>query len=764
MFCLKSMIILTGILATFPVFAEISTDGSFGAAVSLRGPAYNIDAELGKQVRGNLYHGFHKFDLDTGEQAVFKGSGTVENIIGKISGGQSHINGLIKSEISGANLFLINPQGMIFGPDAALDIRGSFYVSSYDMGQTRQLSGNIEFQGSEIRVADGKSISAAADNIRMSDAVLKAENGSIFIIANRFFAKNSVLNADAVGSEYGGEIAIHAAEIKGQNIRISSDAVGSGNGGNITISGIDDAPAQSVLFSDGSQIAAGSLDRGNAGTISIFAQSLHLTDSAFIASEAFGAGNGGKISLHVNHMKAERGSGISSESVSDGNGGNLMISGIGKSEEDFADFVTFSGKYPVGEDVVIAPESDPKYFSRIYAETRNSGNAGNITIYSKELSLSDEAFIRSRTSGSGSGGNIGIYADFLKLSDNAGINSDTLGQGAGGHISIRSQNVAIINSHISADTGSAGKGGSLSITGYSEKEPAESVKLSDGASIFAGTLCGEEECSQGGNADKIIILSKLLKLSSAYIGSETYGAGSGGDIHVGICHLDMTDGSEITVKSKGKGMGGKIRIAGVSDSEPADTIILTGNTYKSIIYAGSESSGEAGTIRIYANTMRLSDGASVSTSARNADGGDIDMTIPHLFYLNHAEITTSVGGGLGNGGNIRLYPDLAVMNHSEIIADAHGGNGGNIYIVANRFIASPQSRVSASSELGIDGQIEIDANETDMMSNLAILPTSFQDVSIWMRDPCQGRNAGNIGSLLIKGREGMPDEPEDFLR
>lgn len=757
--CFKSLIVFAGILISLPAYAEISTDGSLGSAISLKGPIYDIRAELGRQIGKNLYHGFNKFDLEKGEQAVFKGPETIENIIGKISGGRSNINGLIKSEIYGANLFLINPQGMFFGPDATLDITGSFYVSSYEIGFPQQLSGDIEFKGTRINVRDGKTIFAASDQINMTEAVLEAKSGSIFIIANHFFAKDSTLNADTGGSANGQEIAIHALITEGQNVKISTDAIESGNGGNITISGINDQAAQSVRFSDGAKITAGAFSDGNAGTITIRADDLSLSNDAYIGSESFGSGSGGSIALHVNKLRADKGGVISIESAADGSGGNLVISGIDTGNDDYAKSVSFSGKYSDSSD--ITPDSNPRYFSQIYAATQNFGHAGNIRIRTEELSLSDEAFMRSQTSGSGRGGDIEIHANSLKLYDNASINSDTTGSGSGGQILIRSQIIDVRNSKISVDTGANGKGGSLTITGISENTPSELINLSDGASLLAGSL------GEGGNAGSINILANTLKLSGAYIGSEAFGRGRGGDIRLCVRNLSLTDGSEITVKTAGSGMGGTIHIAGVDENKPADTVTLSGHGYKSRIYADSSESGEAGNISIYSNNLRLGTGDSVSTSAQNADGGNIVMTIPGLFYLDNAEITTSVSGGAGNGGNIEIRPDLAVLRTSRIIANAYEGRGGNIHIWANHFIATPATLISASSKLGIDGRVEIDTNYSNIISDFTILPTSFQDMSVWLQNACEARSAENTGgggSLRIKGRGGMPDDPEDFLK
>jgi len=90
--------------------AEISTDGSLGAAISLTGPDFAITSDLGQQVGGNLFHSFQVFNINTGETATFSGPASVANILGRVTGGSaSSIDGAINSSIQGANLYLINP-------------------------------------------------------------------------------------------------------------------------------------------------------------------------------------------------------------------------------------------------------------------------------------------------------------------------------------------------------------------------------------------------------------------------------------------------------------------------------------------------------------------------------------------------------------------------------------------------------------------------------------------------------------------------------
>src|SRR5438552_4034975 len=146
------------VLCTLPAAsqAQITLDGTLGPKGPLTGPDFTIDAQVG-QLRGtNLFHSFGLFNVHTGESATFTGPSTVENVIGRVTGGQqSLIDGRIRSEMPQANLYLLNPSGVMFGPNATLDVKGSFHVCTADylrMTDGEKFSANLS-QGSVLTAA-----------------------------------------------------------------------------------------------------------------------------------------------------------------------------------------------------------------------------------------------------------------------------------------------------------------------------------------------------------------------------------------------------------------------------------------------------------------------------------------------------------------------------------------------------------------------------------------------------------------------------------
>ena len=145
-----------------------------------------------------------------------------------------------------------------------------------------------------------------------------------------------------------------------------------------------------------------------------------------------------------------------------------------------------------------------------------------------------------------------------------------------------------------------------------------------------------------------------------------------------------------------------------------------------------------------------------------SDGGNIAIFAPRLIRLVDSQITTSVQSGVGGGGNIFIDPQFVLLQNSQIIANAFGGPGGNISIIAGQLIADPATIISASSALGIDGAVNIDAPDTDVSAGLAVLPAAYLDASSLLRGGCSAARAG-LSSLVEVGRGGLPPDPGGYL-
>ena len=222
--------------------------------------------------------------------------------------------------------------------------------------------------------------------------------------------------------------------------------------------------------------------------------------------------------------------------------------------------------------------------------------------------------------------------------------------------------------------------------------------------------------------------------------------------------------------TSGSGDAGTIRVSGVAME-----------LSEGLVSSSSVGEGEAGSIELeLIDRLALDDGSSVSVSSSQADGGDIRVSTDGEVYLSRSELTASAAGdggsvrllGSGNvfmtessvsaeagkdGGNIEISaPQTLVLQRSGLVANAVQGDGGNISIVAEGFLPSRESVISASSEFGLEGSIEIETLETDVGSGLVVLPQALVSKNINLAELCALRLAGDVSSFFLNGDGGVP--------
>ncbi|MFM6197216.1 MAG: filamentous hemagglutinin N-terminal domain-containing protein, partial [Planktothrix sp.] len=125
----------TVFISLFPILSTAQTiipaqDGT-GTRVNFQGNQFNINGGRLSVNGENLFHSFEKLGLSKGQILNFISNPTLQNILGRVTGGEpSFINGLIQVTGGNSNLFLINPAGIVFGENASLNIPASFTATT----------------------------------------------------------------------------------------------------------------------------------------------------------------------------------------------------------------------------------------------------------------------------------------------------------------------------------------------------------------------------------------------------------------------------------------------------------------------------------------------------------------------------------------------------------------------------------------------------------------------------------------------------------
>ncbi|MGZ8395028.1 MAG: hypothetical protein ACXWWJ_09705, partial [Nitrospira sp.] len=178
------------------------------------------------------------------------------------------------------------------------------------------------------------------------------------------------------------------------------------------------------------------------------------------------------------------------------------------------------------------------------------------------------------------------------------------------------------------------------------------------------------------------------------------------------------------------------------------------------ISASSTGLGNAGNIAITAGPQFLSHNSSITTEANQASGGNIFIQATDSIRLINSQLNTSVQGGPNtSGGNITLDPAVVTLQNSQVLAQAVQGAGGNITIIAGTFLADPASVVSASSQFGLSGAVNIQSPLSSLSNTLATLPQRPLQAQPLLTQRCAAQTNGHMSSLVVAGRDTLPAEP-----
>ena len=785
---------------------DIKLDGSFGPGVTLGKLNVEIGEALGKKVVGqngvNLFHSFQRFNVREGGSATFTGAHDISNIVSRVTGIQdSLINGRLASSIVGANFFLLNPNGVIFGSNASLDINGSFYVST----------------ANEIRLADGNIFK---DQPGLEDLLLTSEPPVAFgflgldppnlamLAAEEFptagitVKELNVINSKSIAligrDAIAAEKTIPGIEIMGRTFQNKSgvvNIVSVAAPGNVVIDNIQEFQGTNfqtlgeIKLLD-SPILGGGINVSGAGNGAIIIRGGKLTlDNASLLANKNGTqpGESTAIDLFLTERVDLKNSRLTAkgQNGSTGKVGNIEITtGILTMDNSTIDSGLFFGSQAKGNNLTItAGRVELVNKSVIFGDTevREKGGAiiFNVTDLPEGTILDGEAgkftvdnsIINTETSSegldAGRGGSISVDAGVLELKARAQITASTLGSGNAGDITLNLGTLTALDSTISSsstlDDPIAGSAGTIRIQGLAS--PAESIILSN-TEISTATIDSK--------AGEITLDAKAIHLQNqTNVSTSATSLGEGGTITVEAIDKLITDNSTISATANNGSTSGDIALRATSPLNPENSDfgsehILIAN--ESRIEAESLGSASAGNITVEAvDTLRIQGNSELNTSNTNAGGGDaggdIKLTADFLIHVLGSQISSDVRGQADTtGGNIEFDPRFVVIENSLVTANADLGGGGTITINASdAVLVDSLSNLDVGSQFGGTGTIDVNAPIQNLSGAIAPLPEETLRVAALYKGRCAAQKGGEFSSFTVRGRDRVPLEPGDFI-
>jgi filamentous hemagglutinin family protein len=655
--CLSTILFLVIPIAL--VEAQVTPDESLSTNVEQQGEN-QLNINGGEREGNNLFHSFEEFSVPEGIEAVFENALDIENIFTRITGeSASAINGILKTQ-GDANFFLVNPNGIVFGENAQLDVGGSFMATTANSVQFEDGTEFIASQGQEKPIltvsvpiglnfeGNNGTISVNGDGLGISDTPEETTSGLS-------------VQPDQTLALVGSRVQFNGGTVKTAGGRIELGSIGSGL---VKLEAIDKGVA---------------LNYENNPSL----ENIQLSNSA--AVDASGEG-GGDVQVTGRLIKLEGASQIEANTLGAKNAGSLNINASEALE------------------LIGVPGNESTENTSLRSNTREeaTGDGGNIKIDTGRLTVRDDAVI-------------------------------------------------------SASSTTVGNAGSIEILARDSVYVARKSKASAGSSISTASI--DEESS--GNAGNLSIeTGRLTILDGGVVSVATFGKGAGGNLSIRakdsieIVGESLTgqSPSRISAKTEGTGKSGDVFI------ETRDLSVREG----AIVNVGSEDegTGDAGILTINAEDINLDNSGSIIAISSSGTGGNININTDNLQIDENSSVTATADNN-GDGGNITINTtSLIAKKNSEVTANAFNGRGGNIDINAEGLFLfdSPSNIFSASSELGIDGEIQINTPDINFQKELEQSELEILTTQEAIASSCLARS-NQQGSFTINNGSGMPRNP-----
>ena len=485
----------------------------------LSGQDITVTREMGLVRGSNLFHSFGRFNVPTAGKVTFTGPSAILNILSRVTGSDiSNINGTIASMIEGANLFLMNPQGIIFGENASLDIKGSFYATTANNIELIDMNGSSMFNAvsgpadalltsappeafgflngspagitvdqstlstaqKTLEVNSGETISIIGGNIDITGAP-PIEDPGPFPPLTTAFVDLPTLNAS------GGQILLTSVAQGGEGVQVNietGEASMETNLGNISI-------RENSNFNT---IGDPTFQNGQGGSIIIRSGELLVIGTSFkTRNAASSTGKSGNVNLHVSATVDFTNSEISTGNTFGGAGPGGVTIEAGQA-------LTFKDSQINAQSVLATGTGDPIFLKAPIIELNGGGELGgafgptidtaisvtadplvrgtDVILEGAQVTLKEGAFIFSNTTGKNIAGNVilngtdsvtisGIGGDLFKQS---GVSVNTSGSGRAGNIDVSSKRLNLIGGGgvFSTTQSEEGTGGKITVNATEE--------------------------------------------------------------------------------------------------------------------------------------------------------------------------------------------------------------------------------------------------------------------------------------------------------
>ncbi len=719
--------------------------------------------EGGTTAGGNLFHSFREFSIPTGGSAYFNNSLGIQNIFSRVTGNSiSHIDGLIRANGS-ANLFLLNPNGIIFGPNSRLNIGGSFLGSTAD---------SLQFSdGSFFSATQPNTPSLLNVNVPIGLQWNRPNSGTIQVNGNRhsLTLQNGLISSPTSNNEnlglylqpgktlalVGGDVIFSGGIVSGENGRIEIGSVQQGTvifhpiatGWNLDYSQVN--TFGNVKFSDTSlAYVRGNQDIG----LQLVSRNLRMTDGSIALIEKMGNLSRGEIQVRTSdrieligtNQSTLIGSGIFSQIKSAGIGADIhiytqrltmndggQVNTLSRSENpqtkggsifiEASDFV----------DAIATSPTNPLTFSGVVSTGYLQAIPGDITISTNHLRLIRGALIVLTNEGEA------LYENNVTI--NAKESVEVIG------VNSRTNQAIPIRSFLGSVAMASGNGANMTIN-------TSRVIIQGGGAIKTSSE------GSGGRAGNLIInASELVEVS-----------GVAAENNIITINSRLTSGAEA---------GNPFQILYGLPPPTGDAGMMTIITPRLVVSNGalvsvsSQGLGNAGDMQIVAKEILIDRDGKIAGSSESGNGGNIDIRVAASLQLRHQTQISSTAGGNGNGGNLTINADTIVaLENSDISANSQNSRGGNITIFANgifgtqfRNTATDRSDITATGGTpDLSGTVEIQTLQNTIKNPPVSLDDSIAVPNTVVADLCssQSRNANRFTFI---GSGGLPSIPYDAL-